>query len=76
MREQHPGSIEKVGVGLVCSVETFRGCTIQLVKKESGFNGLSTNKNGEVRKIEVKSMEKSFHWIAISSLIGIDKLFF
>lgn len=76
MREQHPVSVEKVGVGLVCSVETFRGCSIQLVKKESGFNGLSTNKNGEVRKIEVKSMEKSFNWIAISGLIAIDKLFF
>ncbi len=76
MREHHPGSIEKVGVGLVCSVETFKGCSIQLVHKESGFNGLSTNRKGEVRKIEVKSMEKSFHWIAISSIIGIDKLFF
>ncbi len=76
MREQHPNSLEKVGVGLVCSVETFRGCNIELVKKQSGFNGLSTNKDGEVRKIEVKSMEKSFNWIAISGLIAIDKLFF
>lgn len=76
MRETPPGSIEKVGVGLVCSVETFRGCTIQLVKKESGFNGLSTNKSGEVRKIEVKSMEKSFNWISINGLIAIGKLFF
>ncbi len=76
MREIHPNSIEKIGVGLVCSVETFRGSSIQLVKKESGFNGLSTNRNGEVRKIEVKSMEKSFHWIAISSITAIDKLFF
>jgi hypothetical protein len=46
------------------------------VKKESGFNGLSTNKSGLVRKIEVKSMERSFNWIAISSLVAIDKLFF
>ena len=76
MREQHPNTLEKVGMGLVCSVETFRGCNIQLVKKDSGFNGLSTSKNGEVRKIEVKAMERSFNWIAISSLIAIDKLFF
>lgn len=76
MLESHLYSLEKVGVGLVCSVETFRGCSIQLVKKQSGFNGLSTNKDGEVRKIEVKSMEKSFNWIAISGLIAIDKLFF
>jgi len=76
MREQHPNTLEKIGTGLVCSVETYRGCNIHLVKKISGFNGLSTNKNGEVRKIEVKSMEKSFSWIAISSLVAIDKLFF
>src|SRR5882672_3249606 len=76
MQERHPNTREKVGVGLVCSVETFRGCNIQLVKKTSGFNGLSTNRDGEVRKIEVKSMEKSFSWIAISSLTAIDKLFF
>jgi hypothetical protein len=76
MHEQHPNSLEKVGVGLVCSLETFRGCNIQIVKKASGFNGLSTNKDGEVRKIEVKTMEKSFNWIAISSLTAIDKLFF
>lgn len=76
MQEIRPNTIEKVGTGLVCSVETFRGCSIQLVKKESGFNGLSTNKNGEVRKIEVKSMEKSFNWISINGLVAIDKLFF
>jgi hypothetical protein len=76
MNTQALASVEKVGIGLACSVETFRGCTIQLVKKESGFNGLSTNKLGVVRKIEVKSMEKSFNWIAINSLIAIDKLFF
>lgn len=72
----HPNALEKVGVGLACSVETYRGCNIQLVKKTSGFNGLSTNKYGEVRKIEVKTMQNSFNWIAISSTIGIDKLFF
>ena len=72
----NPASMEKVGIGLVCSVETFRGCTIQLVRKNSGFNGISTNKNGEVRKIEVKSMATNYKWIAISSLIAIDKLFF
>jgi hypothetical protein len=76
MLEPHPNSLEKVGVGWVCSVETFCGCEIKIVKKQSGFNGLSTNKMGEVRKIEVKSMEKSFNWIAISSLTAIDKLFF
>ncbi len=75
MIERHPMALEKVGLGLVCSVETFRGCNMQLVKRTSGFNGLSTNKDGEVRKIEVKSMQRSFNWIAISSLTAIDKLF-
>jgi len=56
MQEQHPNSLEKVGTGLACSVETYRGCNIELVNNRSGFNGLSTNKSGEVRKIEVKSM--------------------
>jgi hypothetical protein len=76
MVETNPNSLEKVGVGLVCSVETYRGCSIQLVKRTSGFNGLSTNKDGEVRKIEVKTMERSFNWIAISGVTAIDKLFF
>lgn|GEM_PF-1306724 len=73
---QHPNSLEKLGIGLACSVETFRGCNIQLVNRAAGFNGLSTNKNGLVRKIEVKTMARSFNWIAISSLTAIDKLFF
>ena len=76
MREKHGSSIEKVGVGLVCSVETFKGCNINLVKRTSGFNGLSIYKNGEVRKIEVKTMEKSDYWIAINGFTAIDKLFF
>lgn len=72
----NPASLEKVGVGLVSSVETFRGCKLELVRRNSGFNGISTNKNGEVRKIEVKSMATNYKWIAISSLVAIDKLFF
>lgn len=76
MPDVHPNSLEKVGVGLATSVETYKGCNITLVKKNSGFNGLSTNKDGEVRKIEVKTMQNSFNWIAISSVIAIDKLFF
>jgi hypothetical protein len=76
MERSHPNSLEKVGIGLATSVETFKGCSITLVKKTSGFNGLSTNNNGEVRKIEVKTMQNSFNWIAISSVTAIDKLFF
>ena len=76
MREKHGASIEKVGMGLVCSVETFKGCRINLVKRTSGFNGLSIYSSGEVRKIEVKTMERSDYWIAINGFTAIDKLFF
>lgn len=72
----HGATIEKLGLGLTTSVETFRGCRIDLVKRTSGFNGISTNKKGEVRKIEVKTMERSDNWIAINGLTAIDKLFF
>lgn len=74
--KQHGGTVEKVGMGLVCSVETFKKGNIQLVKRLSGFNGLSTYRNGEVRKIELKTMEKSDYWIAINGHMAIDKLFF
>lgn len=72
----HGATIEKLGLGLTCSVETFRGCRMELVKRTSGFNGISTTKTGEVRKIEVKTMERSDNWIAINGLRAIDKLFF
>jgi len=76
MREIHGATTEKIGTGLVCSVETFKGGWIKLVKRTSGFNGLSTYKNGESRRIEIKTMEKSDYWIAINGYIAIDKLFF
>ena len=59
MREVHGSTVEKLGSGLVSSVETFKGCRLEFVKRLSGFNGLSTNKDGEVRKIEIKTMETS-----------------
>jgi len=76
MHEKHGASIEKIGSGLVSSVETFKGANLQFVKRQSGFNGLSIYRNGEVRKIEIKTMEKSDYWIAINGFIAIDKLFF
>lgn len=76
MREIHGATTEKIGTGLVCSVETFKGGDIKLVKRTSGFNGLSTYSNGSCRKIEIKTMEKSDYWIAINGFTAIDKLFF
>lgn len=76
MREIHGATIEKIGSGLVSSVETYKGAKLQFVKRLSGFNGLSIYSHGEVRKIEIKTMEKSDYWIAINGIIAIDKLFF
>ena len=33
MEKQHGGSIEKIGMGLVCSIETYKKANIQLVKR-------------------------------------------
>lgn len=73
---EHTSSIEKIGTGLVCSVETYKGARIELVRRTSGFNGLSVYKNGKVRKIEIKTMQRGDKWIAINGIRAIDKLFF
>lgn len=73
---EHSNAVEKIGIGLVCSLETFKGAKIELVKRLSGFNGLSVYKYGQVRKIEVKTFQKSDKWIAINGMRAIDKLFF
>jgi len=73
---EHSNAIEKIGMGLVCSLETFKGAKIELVKRLSGFNGLSVYKYGQVRKIEVKTMQRGDKWIAINGVRAIDKLFF
>ncbi|MCK4689407.1 MAG: hypothetical protein KAT41_03825, partial [Candidatus Marinimicrobia bacterium] len=66
MYEKHGSTVEKIGSGLVSSVETYKGCRINFVKRQSGFNGPSIYRNGEVRKIEIKTMQKSDYWIAIN----------
>jgi hypothetical protein len=73
---EHSNTVEKIGTGLVCSLETFKGAKIELVKRLSGFNGLSVYKYGQVRKIEVKTFQRSDKWIAINGIRAIDKLFF
>ncbi len=74
MQDNSP--IEKIGTGLVCSLETFKGAKIELLNRRSGFNGLSVYKNGKIRKIEVKTMQRADKWIAINGIRAIDKLFF
>jgi hypothetical protein len=69
-------TVEKIGSGLVSSVETYKGAKLNFAKRTSGFNGLSVYNSGEVRKIEIKTMQKSDYWIAINGFRAIDKLFF
>jgi hypothetical protein len=76
MLKEHGSSTESRGWALVASLETFKGCTINIVAKGSGFNGLSTSLSGKVRRIELKTVEKSDDWFAINGLAGIENLFF
>jgi len=76
MLREHGSSIESRGWALVASLETFKGCTIKIVQKGTGFNGLSTNLSGKLRKIELKTVGKSDNWFAINGLAGIESLFF
>ena len=75
MPEEHSSRTEARGWGLVTSFETSRGFSLTLTAKRSGFNGLSISKSGEVRKIEVKTVEKGDRWFAVNGLQGIERLF-
>lgn len=68
--------IEVQGWALVVSLETHRGFTLTLTDKRSGFNGLSINRMGDVRKIEVKTVGRNDRWFAVNGLRGIERLFF
>jgi hypothetical protein len=72
----HSATTEKIGAGLVSSVETFKGRRLEFTKRLAGFNGISTSRDGDVRKVEIKTMGSSDNWIAINGLKAIDKLFF
>lgn len=75
MENEHTLRTEARGWALVTSLETFRGFSLTITTKRSGFNGLSINKHGEVRKIEVKTVGQSDKWFAINGLQGIERLF-
>jgi hypothetical protein len=74
MENEHSSSVELRGWGLVTALETYRGFSLTLTAKKSGFNGLSINKAGEVRKVEVKAVGTSDKWFAINGLQGIERL--
>jgi hypothetical protein len=73
--DEHTSKTEARGWGLVTSLETSRGFSLSLTNKRSGFNGLSVSKSGDVRKIEVKTINKSDRWFAVNGLHGIERLF-
>lgn len=75
MTDEHTSRVEARGWGLVTSLETFRGFSLSITAKRSGFNGLSISKSGEVRKIEVKTVEKGDKWFAVNGIQGIERLF-
>ena len=76
MEKIHGGTTESRGWALIASLETFRGCSLKFASKGSGFNGVSTSKFGQTRKIELKTVSRSDSWFAINGLKGIKKLFF
>jgi hypothetical protein len=61
---------------LVKDLEEFRGCTLRIAGRRAGFNGLSVYDKDVVRKIEIKTVDRSDNWFAINGLYGIEKLFF
>jgi hypothetical protein len=65
----HGNSTEKSGWILIASLETHRGCSIRPAEKQSGFNGLSTSQSGEIRKIELKTIDHSDDWGSIMNFV-------
>jgi hypothetical protein len=60
---------------LVGELEEFRGCTLQTTGRRTGFNGLAICHGNVVRKIEIKTVDRSDYWFAINGLHGIESLF-
>ena len=67
---------ESRSTNLVRNLEEFRGCRLQVTGRRAGFNGLLVCNDTVIRKIELKTVEKSDNWFAINGLYGIESLFF
>lgn len=61
---------------LIKSLEEFRGCDLKVAGRRVGFNGLSVCNGDVVRKIELKTVDKSDNWFAINGIYGIESLSF
>ena len=67
---------ESLSTRLVRQLEEARGCTLRIAGRRSGFNGLSVCDGDVVRKIELKTVDRSDNWFAINGVYGIESLFF
>lgn len=67
---------ESLSNKIVKDLEKFRGCTLQITGRRTGFNGLSVCNGVVVRKIELKTVDRSDNWFAINGVYGIQSLFF
>lgn len=67
---------ESLSTQLVKDLEEFQGQELQIASRRAGFNGLAIRNDNVVRKIEIKSVDKSDNWFAINGLRGIECLFF
>jgi hypothetical protein len=67
---------ESLSTQLVKDLEEFQGLVLQIAPRQAGFNGLAVRNGNVIRKIEIKSVDKSDNWFAINGLRGIECLFF
>lgn len=67
---------ESLSTELVKDFEESQGLALQIAPRGSGFNGLSVRNGEVVRKIEIKTVDRSDNWFAINGLRGIECLFF
>jgi hypothetical protein len=61
---------------LVKGLEKFRGCDLRIAGRREGFNGLSVCDGDVIRKVEIKTVDRSDDWFAINGTYGISSLFF
>ena len=76
MRQLSTMGKESLGTQLVKDLEEFQGLTLQMAPRRAGFNGLAIRNGDVVKKIEIKTVDKSDNWFAINGLRGIESLFF
>jgi hypothetical protein len=67
---------ESLSIQLLRDLEESRGLDLKVAGRRSGFNGVAVFHGDIVRKIEVKTVDRSDNWFAINGVHGIESLFF